>query len=179
MVKDIFAALKIMGLPRANKLFRSALGVGPAVPTVKSHVRQLAKKYQTYLYPGDSLKRIQRAANLWKPIIEEKLAAGEIGSVDVIPVTSGADATPVPSLPQYCPRRNIIVGLCGPVAPGHKCSLDPPQQIQDGEAGFNQIVSLIRTQVWSSYVYAHILQPQVGPHTHAYTYMHIHMHIRT
>ena len=79
----------------------------------------------------------------------------------LVPVTSGCDATPVPAHPQYCERRGIIVGLCGLAEEGHKCSLDEPVKIENGEAGFRQIVELIRSNVWASYIYAHILQPQV------------------
>ena len=98
---------------------------------------------------------------VWQPIIDRKIAIESLRQGEVIPVTCGADATPVPALPEYCEHRNIIVGLCGPTAPDHKCSLDPPVQIANGEAGFNQIVELVRGNVWASYVYVHILQPQV------------------
>lgn len=72
---------------------------------------------------------------LWKPLIQAKLEDGTLTPGDLIPVTSGADATPVPAHPQYCEHRNVIVGLCGPNIPLHKCSTDAAEQILDGEAG--------------------------------------------
>ena len=163
IVREIFSGLKIMGLPRANKLIRSTLGVGPSVQCVKGHVRNTQRKAKAHLLPTDTRARLRRAASLWKPLIKEKLDEGVILAGDIIPCTAGADATPVPALPQYSEHRNIIVGLCGLVAPDHKCTLQPPEQILNGEAGFNQIVRLIRSNEWASYVYVHILQPQVRP----------------
>ena len=109
------------------------------------------------------IHRCDGAARLWKPIIKEKIEEGILVKGHIIPYTAGADATPVPALPQYSDQRNIIVGLCGPVAPDHKCTLLSPEQILNGQAGFNQIVRLIRSNEWASYVYVHILQPQVRP----------------
>ena len=150
-----------MGLPRANKLIRSTLGVGPSVSCVRGNVRNINRQYKAHLLPTDVRSRVERAARLWKPIIEEKTKLGLLKKTHVVPTTCGADATPVPALPQYCPRRNIIVGLCGEVTRDHKCTLAVPEQILNGQAGFDQIVRLIRTNVWASYVYVHILQPQV------------------
>ena len=128
------------------------------------------------LCPVDIVKRLQRAAQVWDPIIKEKLKQNVIKPNERIPVTCGADTTPVPAHPQYCWRRNIILGLCGPVSPYHKCSLDPPVQISNGEAGFHQIVELVTTNVWASYVYTHILQPQVITCSHTRVSQHTYMH---
>ena len=162
IAKAIFAGLKVMGLPRANKLIRATLGCGPAVSTVKNHVRRVRQDYKSHLGPVDVPGRLERAARVWAPVILEKVKAGVVDQGDVIPVTCGCDATPVPSRPQYCPRRNIIMGLCGPVSPHHKCTLNAPEQIANGEVGFHQIVRLVTGNVWASYIYVHILQPQVS-----------------
>ena len=170
-----------MGLPRANKLLRATLGVAPSVTTAKDRVRNIRKHYKARVLPTDVRERMCRAKRLWEPLIQEKIKDGTLRipkeAADFkefcIPVTSGADATPVPAHPQYCASRNIIFGLCGKVSPDHKCTLDPPAQILNGEAGFNQIVDLVRTNVWASYVYVHILQPQVDwlPPIHVHVYM--------
>ena len=182
MAKAIFAGLKVMGVPRANKLIRATLGCGPAPSTVKNHLRRLRQDYKSHLCPVDVEGRLTRAARIWAPIILEKIEAGVLAEGDVIPTTCGCDATPVPAHPQYCPRRNIIMGLCGAVTPGHKCSLDPPEQIANGDQGFHQIVRLVTGNVWACYIYVHILQPQVrSPHPHlpiictyhAHTYAHV------
>ena len=131
-----------------------------------------ASKFKARLSPADTHTRIQRAKRLWEPIIQEKVKDDTLSKGDIIPVTSGADATPVPANPRYCNHRNIVVGVCGPITAGHKCTMDPPVQIQDGEAGFNQIVEIIRSNVWASYVYVVILQPQVDwlPSVHVCIY---------
>ena len=163
-----------MGLPRANKLIRATLGgVAPSVSTIKDRITYIQRQTKTCLSPADIRGRMHRACRLWSPLIAEKVKDGTLKPAEFIPVTCGSDATPVPAHPQYCPKRNIIFGLCGKVSPDHKCTLDPPAQILNGEAGFQQIVSLVRTNVWASYVYVHILQPQVPwlPPIHIHVYM--------
>ena len=150
-----------MGLPRANKLIRATLGCGPSSTTTSSRVRDIRVQYKSHMCPADILGRMKRAARLWAPLIEKKLKNGTITRGDRIPVTSGSDATPVPAHPQYCFRRNKILGLCGPICQNHKCTLDSPELIHNGEAGFEQIVDLVRNNKWASYVYVHILRPQV------------------
>jgi hypothetical protein len=161
IVGKLFVGLKVMGLPRANKLIRSTLKCGPCVSTVKNNVRQITVQYKANLLPGDVDGRMRRAARLWAPILIGKIEDGVLAEGERVPVTSGADATPTPAHPQYCGPRNIVAGICGPICADHKCTTTEPVQIANGEAGFNQIVELIRTNVWSSYVYVHILQPQV------------------
>jgi hypothetical protein len=161
-----------MGIPRANKLIRATLGVGPCETTVKDRVNKIQESFKAHLLPDDIPGRLRRAARLWTSIIEQKIKSGDLEAGHLVPITCGADATPVPAHPQYCEKRNIIFGLCGSIEGEHKCTLEPPEQILDGEAGFNQIVRLVRTNVWSSYVYVHILQPQVDwlPPVHVLVY---------
>jgi len=161
IAKDLFAGLKVMGLPRANKLIRATFGVGPSESAVNDRVRALRHSCGSQLCPHDVEGRLRRTARIWAPIIREKLEHKVIKGVDRIPITCGSDVTPVPAHPRYCARRNVILGLCGPVSPAHKCSLAAPVKILNGEAGFNQIIDLVTGHVWSSYVYTHILQPQV------------------
>ena len=171
-VLDICVGLKVMGIPRATKLLRATLGCGPGASTVKGKVRELRDKTTSTLGLMDSVARIKTAARLWSPLLEEKMGQGLLLKTHIIPCTAGADATPVPALPQYCARRNCIVGLCGVIAPEHKCTLDPPEQILCGEDGFRQIVRLVVGNVWASYMYVHIIQPQVDwlPPFHAHLY---------
>ena len=123
--------------------------------------------------PTDVEGRVKRAARLWSPIVEEKLEDGTLLPGHRIPVTCGSDATPVPAHPQYCFHRNCVIGVCGLCSPGHKCSLATPETISSDEEGYNQIITLIRTNVWGSYVYVHILQPQVDwlPPVHAHIFV--------
>ena len=67
---------------------------------------------------------------LWKLLIKEKIEQGVILSEDIIPCTVGADATPVPALPQYSEHRNVNVGLCGLRVPDHNFTgtLQPPER---------------------------------------------------
>ena len=158
----LFSGLKCMGLPRANKMIRATLGnCAPAVSTVKNNVRKIKEDHTTHLCPMDTKGRVERAARLWGPIVKQKIEDGVLKTTDCVPVTCGCDATPVPAHPRFCDRRQIIVGLCGPVCPDHKCSLAKPAKISNGEEGFHQIVELVTKSVWASYVYVHILQPQV------------------
>ena len=172
IVRDLFAGLKVMGLPRANKLIRSTLTVSPCETSVRDRVRRMRQTCESHLCPHDVEGRLRRTSLVWDPIIEEKVKAGVLTRADLIPVTAGSDATPIPSRPRYCWRRNIIIGLCGPDTPDHKCSLESPPQIANGEEGFHQIVELVCGHVWASYIYTHILQPQVDwlPPMHAHMY---------
>ena len=172
IVREIFTGLKTMGLPRANKLIRATLQVSPSVTVVKDRAREIRETFESHLCPVDIEGRLKRAARMWAPLIAEKVEKKIISVSDRVPVTCGSDATPCPPHPEYCDRRNIILGLCGPVSPTHKCDLSAPVQIANGEEVFHQIVELVTGHVWASYVYTHILQPQV-PHAYMrHTYTH-------
>lgn len=58
---SIFAGLKCMGLPRANRLIRATLGVGPAESTVKNQLRNMKTEYKEALCGLDILERLKRA----------------------------------------------------------------------------------------------------------------------
>lgn len=141
VVKEIFTGLKLMGLPRANRLIRATLGVGPSDTSVSDRVRQMKDHFNVYVPGMDVNARLKRAACLWKPILQRKIKDGTLKPGQFVPVTCGADATPVPAHPQYCEDRNIITGLCGPNVVGHKCSTAMAEQILNGEDG--QFINMI------------------------------------
>ena len=92
IVRDLFAGLKVMGLPRANKLIRATLTVSPCETSVRDRVRRMRQTCESHLCPHDVEGRLRRTSLVWDPIIEEKVKAGVLTRADLIPATAAVVA---------------------------------------------------------------------------------------
>jgi hypothetical protein len=152
---DFIIANEIVGGPKANRVLRNFQG-----PSRSQRAQKMASRRKT-LHPGIDDRNFIWLADVWN----ELRTKHEIPLGEWIACTLEEDETAILEHVQWCPRRDIVYGVCGehPYEVGrktkHTCNHDYVVELGDDEGTYDKLVKAVTEDGHGNYLRIVLIQP--------------------